>query len=108
MGSVHSSGQYAAYLQFCKCAVFNVPAPSVRLVLMFQRRSRAQESSDGFAGLMETQWGKGPALIMYVYSIFPLSSVTYQGRGKEGGSPEKDGDFVSGRLSVSQIVMETC
>lgn len=52
--------------------------------------------------------GKGPALIMYVYSIFPLSSVTYQGRGKEGGSREKEGVIVSGRLSVSQIVMETC
>lgn len=60
-------------------------------------------------GLMETQWGgKDPSLIMYVYSIFPLSSVTYQGREKEGGSREKDGVIVSGRLSVSQIVLETC
>lgn len=52
--------------------------------------------------------GQGPALIMYVYSIFPLSSVTYQGRGKEGGIREKEGVIVSGRLSVSQIVVETC
>lgn len=52
--------------------------------------------------------GKGPALIMYIHSIFPLSSVTYQGRGKEGGSREMEGVIVSGRVSVSQIVMETC
>lgn len=49
--------------------------------------------------------GKGPALIMYLYSIFP--SVAYQGRGKEeGGSRVKDGDIMSGRLSVSPIVMQ--
>lgn len=52
--------------------------------------------------------GKGPALIMHVHSIFPPSSVTYQGRGKEGGSGEKELVIASGRLSVSQIVTETC
>lgn len=59
MGSVQSSGQYSAYLQCCECAVFNVPAPYVQSVLMFQRRSRAGDSGDGLpgSGLMETQWG---------------------------------------------------
>lgn len=109
MGSFQSSGQYGAYLQHCECAVFNVLASCVRSVLMFQRHSQARASGDGLAGLMEMQWGKGPALIMYVYSILPRSSVTHQGRGEEeGGSPEKDGDTVSGRQSVSPIVMQTC
>lgn len=67
----------------------------------------------GIAAMVSLVWwglngGEGPALIMYVYSIFPPSSVTYQGEGKEGGSRERDGVIVSGRLSVSQIVMETC
>lgn len=51
---------------------------------------------------------KGPVLIMHVYSIFPLSSVTYQEQEKNGGSAWVEGVIVSGRASVSQIVTETC
>lgn len=107
VGSVQSSGQFSAYLQHC--AVFNVPAPYGRSVLMFQTCSQAGNNRDG---LTSSHWDakgvKGPALIIYVYSIFPLSSVTYQGQRKKGGIVEMEGVIVSGRASVSQIVMETC
>lgn len=101
----------SAYLQRREHAVFNVPAPCVRSVLMFQRRSRARtDGRDGLSGLMETQReGKRPGSD-YVRLLHLPSEFCYisRQRRKEGGSREKDGDFVSGRLSASQIVMETC
>lgn len=51
-----------------------------------------KQNSNAFAGLIRTQRGKGPDLIIYVYSTFTMSSVTYQGRSgwrREGG---REGD----------------
>lgn len=86
VGSVQSSGQFAAYLQHCECAVFNVPAPYGRSVLMFQRRSRA--SGDGLAssGLMETQWGEKARLWLCTStpsSLWVLLHIKAEGR-REG------------------------
>lgn len=111
VGSFQSPGQYAAYLQHCKCAVFNVLAPCVRSVLMFQRRSWAGDSGDGLAGLMETQWGERPGsdyvrLLHLSSFLWVLLHIKVEGRRREGGSREKDRDIMSGRLSV--IVMQTC
>lgn len=111
VGSVQSSGQHAAYLQHCESAVFNVPAPYVRSVLMFQRRSWAGNSGDGLAGGVwwETQWGEKARLWLCTSTPSSLWVLLHiKAGGRRGGSWEKEGVIVSGRLSVSQIVMETC
>lgn len=60
---------------------------------------------------MRKQRRKGPDLIIYVNSTFTVSSVTYQGRGgwrRDRGRRKKDEDIVSGRRSVSPILVQTC
>lgn len=92
MGSVQSSGQYAAYLQHCECAGFNVLAPYGRSVLMFQRCSRAGDSGDGLAGggLMETRRGKRPGSD-YARLLHLPSEFCYISRPREGGRESRDG-----------------
>lgn len=109
VGSVQRSDQYAACLHHCECAVFNVVAPYLRSVLMFQRRSRAGDSGEGRAGLMETQWGETALLWLRRSTSSSLWVLLHiKAEGNKGGSPENDGVIVSGRVSVLQIVVETC
>lgn len=90
MGSVQSSDQYAAYLQHSEHAAFNVSAPCVWSVLMFQRRSRAGDSGDGLAGLMGTQWGRRPGSD-YVRLLHLPSEFCYISRRREGGRESREG-----------------
>lgn len=70
------------------CCILNVPSPTLRLSTVSFDVSKAFTSRAVMVfltGVIETPRGKGPALIRYVYSIFPPSSVTYQGKGRKEG-----------------------
>lgn len=106
MGSFQSSGQRAADRHHCQCAGFNGPAPCIQSVLKFQRCSQAGDNGDGFAGLMETQWGERPGSDYVPPLHLPFCCISRQREGGREGSRVKDGDIVRGRRSVSPIVMQ--
>lgn len=83
------------------CNTVNVPARSVRSVLIFQRRSWAEDLGNGFD--WDTMGGKTRLWLCTFIpsSLWALLHIKAEGRRREEG-------IMSGRISVSPIVQQTC